>query len=55
MKKYWVISEASEVEQEEGSARWIAFPATENTLAAVKVIAGLFESKLYVAEEVEEL
>ena len=50
MKQYWVISEASE--DSECSHRWIAFPATEETLKDVKEIAGLFDKKVFVAEEV---
>jgi hypothetical protein len=48
--KYWVISEAIDESFISGS-RWIAFPATEETLEKVKEIAGLFDSRVYVAIE----
>lgn len=46
-KSFWVICE----NQEEG-ARWIAFPATEETLEEVKKLAGIFGGNVFVAEEV---
>lgn len=51
--KYWVISEKTNY-KEEGGSRWIAFPATDETLEDVKKIAGLFDSKVYVAIGTED-
>ena len=47
---YWVITEVSP--DSDCSHRWIAFPATEETLEDVKGIAGLFDKCVWVAQEI---
>lgn len=47
---YWVITEASE--DSDCSHRWIAFPATDETLEDVKGIAGLFDTPVWIAQEI---
>ena len=50
--KYWVITEASD--DVDCGHRWIAYPATEETLGDVKEIAGLFDKTVFIAQEVEK-
>ena len=49
---YWVITEASE--DSECQHRWIAYPATEETLQQVIEIAGLFDKPVFVTKEIRK-
>jgi len=47
---YWVITEASE--DNDCSHRWIAYPATTETLEDVKRIGALFDKPIFIAQEI---
>lgn len=51
MTNYWVITEVSE--DSDCSHRWIAYPATDETLEDVKEIAGIFGKQVWVTKEVK--